>query len=348
MTDLLAGDLLGGLGARTPGLLLLLPLALVPLVLRPREPSALPSIDAVPADLVSTLVDAAIRAAGVVAIAALVLAAAGLQLGARTVEHVGRGSHISLLIDRSGSMNDTFAGRAPQGGEETKSAAAKRLIDAFVSRRPHDQIGIVAFSTAPMLVVPMTDRLDAVRAGIAAIDRPGLAFTDVGRGLAMALDQLEGDPGLASRSIVLVSDGAAVIDRKVQAALRDAFAKRPVNLYWLYLRSAGSPGIFAPPPPDQPDNPQVLPERHLNIFLASLGQRYRAFEAENAAAVADAIAEIDTLEASEIHYRETLPSVDLAGIAYAVAGAALALLLAAKLAEVRIGAGAATTGRAPR
>jgi mxaC protein len=330
-------DLLGGLAVRSPGLLILLLLAPLPLVLQPRKPSGFPALEGLPDDPVSTALDWAIRVAGVVALSALVLAAAGLQVGARTIERTGRGSHISLLIDRSGSMNDTFAGRTPEGGEESKSQAAKRLLDAFVARRPRDQIGIVGFSTAPMLVVPMTDRLDAVRAGIAAIDRPGLAFTDVGRGLAMALDQLEGDTGLASRSIVLVSDGAAVIDRKVQEALRNAFAKRPVNLYWLYLRSAGSPGIFAPPPPDKPDNPQVLPERHLNIFLGSLGQRYRAFEAENAEAVADAIAEIDKLEASEIRYRETLPNVDLAGVAYAVAVGALALIIAAKLLEVRIG-----------
>lgn len=326
-----------GLAATTPLLLWLLPLALLPLTVRPRRPEGYPSLDGVPRDRLSAAVDALIRACGAIAIAALVLGAAGLHRGAAEIERIGRGSHIALLIDRSSSMNDTFAGRAPQGGEESKSAAAKRLIDDFVTRRPHDRIGVVGFSTSPMLLLPMTDRHAAVRAAIGAIDRPGLAYTDVGRGLARSLDVLDEDTGPAARSILLVSDGAAVIDRKVQADLRDAFGKRKVNIYWLYLRTEGSRGIFAPPPPDVEDTPQILPERHLNLFLGNLRQPYRAFEAENAEAVASAIAEIDKLEASEIRYLERIPASDLGAVTFGTAFAALFLLFASKLAEVRIG-----------
>jgi mxaC protein len=210
------------------------------------------------------------------------------------------------------------------------------MLREFVTKRPHDRFGVVAFSTMPMHVLPLTDHKEAVLAAVDAIMRPGLAYTNVGLGLAMAQFMHEADPTAASRAILLVSDGAAVIDRRVQDRLRAAFAKRPVNLYWLYLRTAGSPGIFDPPGPDVPDTPFALPERHLNKFFESLNVPYRAFEAENPQAVADAIAEIDKLERNPIRYAERIPARDLSGFAYAAAALGLTLLLLAKLAEVRL------------
>jgi mxaC protein len=232
-------------------------------------------------------------------------------------------------------MDNTFAGRAPEGGEESKSAAARRLLKDFIVRREHDLVGVAAFSTSPMHILPMTEHKGAVLAAVDAMDRPGLAFTNVGRGLALALDMHEADTSPAARVIVLVSDGAAVIDRKVQDKLRAAFARRPINLYWLFLRTAGTPGISVPAPGEE-DTPQAMPERHLDKFFKSLGITYRAFEAENPEAVAESIAEISKLERSPITYFERIPHEDLKGRAFAVALAALLVLLAAKLAEVRL------------
>ena len=59
---------------------------------------------------------------------------------------------------------------------------------------------------------------------IDAIDRPGLDFTDVGRGLGMALSMIEEDVQQGSRAIILVSDGVAVIGRRIQDTLRMEFA----------------------------------------------------------------------------------------------------------------------------
>jgi mxaC protein len=118
--------------------------------------------------------------------------------------------------------------------------------------------------------------------------------------------------------------------------LRAAFARRPINLYWLFLRTAGTPGISTVPAPGELDTPQAMPERHLDKFFKSLGITYRAFEAENPKAVADAIAEIGKLERSPITYFERVPHEDLTGRVLAVALAAILVLLAAKLAEARL------------
>ena len=89
-----------------------------------------------------------------------------------------------------------------------------------------------------------------------------------------------------------------------------------------------------------PDTPQSLPERHLNLFFHTLKVPYRAFEAENPQSVAEAITEIDKLERNPIRYQERIPEHDLTGVAYGIAAGALLLLLLAKLAEVRLDAGA--------
>lgn len=316
-----------------PTVLLLLPLAFLPFVATVLAVSSFPSLASVPSDRLSLMVDIGLRAAGTVAIAAIILGLAGLHRREQLVERVGQGANIVLLFDRSGSMDNSFANRLPSGGEESKSTAAKRLISDFVTRRAHDRIGVSAFSTSPMPVLPLTDHHDTVKAAVAAIDRPGLAKTDVGRGLVLAMTMFDENLADASRAVILVSDGAAVIDRRVQAALRSITARTPFNLYWLFLRTKGSRGIFDPPDARKPDTPQVNPERHLHLFLSTLGIPYRAFEAGSPQAVEQAIAEIDKQEMRPLVYFERIPRHDLSHLCYAIAAVAVALLALAKLAE---------------
>lgn len=316
-----------------PLALYLLPLAILPLLLSAQKQEGYPSLSGFEADRTSQIIALALRLAGALAMLGLILGIAGLSLRERAIDRFGQGAHIALLIDRSSSMNDTFAGEPPSGGEESKSAAAKRLLKAFVTERVHDRFGVVAFSTSPIHVLPITDHKELILAAIDTIDRPGLAFTDVGRGLAMSLDMTQEDVSQASRAILIVSDGAAVIGRRVQETLRAEFARQPVHLYFLYLRTKGSNGLFEEPPPGIDDTPQSLPERHLNKFFQSLHVPYRAFEAESPEAVNAAIAEIGKLEQTPIVYAERIPQYDLSRWAYSLAALGLGVLLAAKFFE---------------
>lgn len=322
------------LALERPEILVLLPLALAPLLLGLWRREGYPSLAVVQEDRLSAILAIALKLAGILGILACLAALGGLHTRGATVERTGKGAHLVLLIDRSASMDNSFAGHPPSGEEESKSAAARRLLKDFIKEREHDFVGVAAFSTSPMFVLPITDHKDAVVAAVDAMNRPGLAFTNVGRGLALALDMLEESPADASRAIVLVSDGAAVIDRKVQDKLRSAFAKRPMNLYWLFLRTEGSKGITYVPASDEEDTAQALPERHLDKFFKSLPANYRSYEAEDAEAVAKAIAEISQLERRSISYAERVPQRDLSQYAAALALVCVSLLLFAKAAEV--------------
>ena len=318
-----------------PWLLWFSPLAVVPLVISAQRTSHLGSITAVPMDSFSTLVRWVLRLSAVLAITLTVAAIAGPYRGGETVSRIGEGAQVVILLDRSGSMNDTFAGRSPDGGEESKATATKRLLRDFVGRRPHDLFGVAAFSTSPLLVLPLTDHHDAVRAAINASDRPGLDYTNMARGLAMALSMFATDRADEHHVILLVSDGGAVIESHLQDQLRAEFRKFKTDLYFLFLRTAGSKGMFDKPGLDD-NTPQAMPERFLNLFFQTLGVPYQSFQADNPEQVEDAIHQIDRLERYPITYSEHLPRHDLTGVAYAITCFFLTLLVAAKLSEARL------------
>lgn len=317
-----------------PWLLLLLGLAALPAAFSAQRAALVGSILAVPADPLSDALRWALRLSGVLAMAFLVVALACPYRAGDIISRVGSGAQVVILLDRSGSMNDTFAGTSPSGSEESKATATKRLLKDFIGRRSHDLFGVAAFSTSPMMVLPLTDHHDAVRAAINASDRPGLDFTNMARGLGMALSMFATDRADEHHVILLVSDGGAVIDSHQQDVLRAEFRKFKTDLYFLFLRTAGSKGMFDKPGPDD-NTPQAMPERFLNLFFETLEIPYKPFQAENPRQVEDAIHDIDQLERYPITYTEHLPRQDLTGLAYLAACVFIAILLAAKLTETR-------------
>lgn len=328
---------MNALGFDHIGALLLAPLALIPLLRSVLRETTVPSLLSIPSDGLSTVAGGFLKLGGVIAIGASMFGAAGPYVAGAEVERFAEGAQIVMLIDRSGSMNETFAGRTPSGGEESKAAASKRILKRFVEARRHDLVGVAAFSTAPMLVTPITDHIDATKAAIDAIDRPGLDYTNIARGLAMALSMFKTSEAGLSRAVLLISDGAGVIDPKQRDDLKAEFRKLNVSLYWLFLRTEGSRGISDQPAGDD-ESPQAAPERHLDLFFKSLGVPYRAFEVESADATEEALKQIDRLERHPVRYVEKMPRADLSGSAFTLALAATALLVVAKLAEVGLSA----------
>jgi mxaC protein len=133
---------------------------------------------------------------------------------------------------------------------------------------------------------------------------------------------------------VLVSDGGARLDPETGSEIQSLFKRFRVSLYWIYLRSFGSPGIVADGEL-APAVAETVPEHFLHKFFLGLPTPYRAYEAEDPQALKHAINDIGRLERFPIRYSEVLPRRDLSRWAYAVALVLTLVLLAAKSLEIR-------------
>lgn len=335
-----------------PALLLLLPLALLPLRRGTGSRLVYSSLSLLPDDPASRWLDRVLRGAGVVALAALLLALAGPYRPERQVERQGQGAEIVLLLDRSRSMDQAF-GSARDGlgiggnynpyyslsgekavADRNKGEAARRVLTQFVAQRPNDRFGMVVFSTLPMRVLDFTEKPAAVKAAIAAgqVGR-GISETDIGLALQEGLAFFEQRPYTGSRILMLVSDGGDHLDAVVRERLATLMQRYRVSLYWIYIRSARSPGL-SEAEGLSPENAEAVPEYFLHRYFKNLGVPYRAYEAENPDALERAVADVNRLENLPITYLDTVPRAAYAPLAYGVAAAALLLLSLARWKEL--------------
>lgn len=320
-------------GFTQPWALLLSLLAVLPYWTNGQAVIAYSSVALLPDDPISRWIDRIIRSAGVIAAVSLPLAMAGPYVKEKWVERVGTGAHIVMLVDRSSSMNDNFSGRYLGGAaKESKAAIASELLADFVGRRKDDLFALVAFSAAPIYVLPLTQDRVAVQSAVRSLGSRGAGVTNIAPGLAMALDYFSGQPVTGSRIILLVSDGAARMEPETGEMLRQQFQDNQTSLYWIYLRNPKS-GSLA----DAPANPNesTTPEFFLHRYFQTLGVPYQAYEATSPTAVESAIADVEKLENHTLRYKEKLPRQDLSDIFYGTALACLLVLAGFKALEVR-------------
>jgi mxaC protein len=333
----------------------LAPLALLPWLVGAGRPLSNTWVTLLPRDVASEALHAALRAAATLAIAALVIGLAGPYRPEYPVERVGRGAEIVLVLDRSRSMDERFAGNAGPGGPpagtgnaaveyylrlrhgsaESKGQVARRVLSTFVAQRPEDRFGMIVFSTLPMRVLEFTAKAEVIQAAIAAgnVGR-GLSETDIGAALLEALSYFEDRAYTGSRLIMLVSDGGDRLDPDVRERIAFLARKHRVGLTWLYIRTRNSPGLMQGVD-DPPAAADTVPEYFLHRFFQSLGTPYRAYEAENPEALAQAVAEVNRLENLPITYTDTIPRRELAPWCWGAALAGVLVLLAARRLELR-------------
>ena len=126
---------------------------------------------------------------------------------------IASGIDILIAFDVSLSMDiDDFSF---DGRPMKRIDVAKKVVDAFISRRPDDRIGLVAFAGRPVSVSPITldhdwlrtglDQLKLNRHGIGTVNEQGTA---IGSALATAATRLDNRES-KSKIIVLITDGAS-------------------------------------------------------------------------------------------------------------------------------------------
>lgn len=315
--------------------LYLLPLALLPLFVSLFMKKLASWNVLVPQTDSSHYLDWLIKSIGLIAISSTILGLAGLYQTDKTIERVGTGAHVVFVLDRSGSMNETFGGKVADEETPSKSLVAKDLLAKFVNERPHDLFGVVGFSTQPFFMSPLTEHKSATLAAIDSLASPGLAFTNVFKGLAMGLDYFKDKAQTGSRVIVLVSDGAASLDHRSQKVLREWFQRYQTSLYWFFLRTKNGMSISTVPEDSSDDNPRIMPERYLDKFFKSLNIPYAAYEVDTAESLQAAISELDKLESSPLVYKELIPRKSYVGLCYLIALLSVLVLTGVKALEAR-------------
>ncbi|WP_029146903.1 VWA domain-containing protein [Methylophilus sp. 5] len=304
--------------------LLLLPLALLPWVLRGQQYLLHPALQGLPQDPLSVWLERTWKIALSLLIVALSVALAKPFLYAQMVEKVGRGAHVMIVLDRSASMNEPFVSKGDAQTRQPKMQVAREVLKSLVTQGRDDLMGMVTFSTSPILAAPLGNDRVYVQAALDATEAGGMGFTAVARGVGMALDYFADQPVTGARAIVLVSDGGAHLDGKTQDMLRAMFMRQKAALYWIYLRSAN--GVSLKQNLADGENIDAYPEVALHEYFQTLNVPYRMYEAENPQAVKAAVRDIAKLKNKPTRYLEPVSRQDLSQYAYWLAWLAAFML----------------------
>ncbi|MFQ6333383.1 vWA domain-containing protein [Methylophilus sp. 3sh_L] len=306
--------------------LLLLPLTVLPWCLRGQRHFKHPALQGLPIDPLSVWLERSWKISLSTLLLALVIALSGPFLKSQSIEKIGRGAHVMIVLDRSASMNEPFVNKGDAQARQPKMQVAREVLKSLVKQGHEDLMGMVTFSTSPILAAPLGNDRAFVQAALDATEAGGMGFTAVARGLGMALDYFADQPVTGARAIVLVSDGGAHLDGKTQDMLRAMFMRQQASLYWIYLRSEN--GVTLKQSLAEGENIDAYPEVALHDYFQTLNVPYHVYEAENPQAVMAAVRDIAKLKNKPTRYLEPIARQDLSQYAYGLAWLAALLLIA--------------------
>ncbi|MEY3932499.1 MAG: von Willebrand factor type, partial [Pseudomonadota bacterium] len=166
-----------------PWVLWFLPLAFIPLIFKETSLQYYSWNEMIPKDRLSRIISIILKFIATLILITIIVGLSGPHSQQREIEKTGIGAQIGLVLDRSASMDDPFAGNDQTKVGEIKSAAAARLIIEFVQSRANDMIGMVTFSNSAMYVLPLTDNKNAIISAVRATAGNALFQTNIGSGL---------------------------------------------------------------------------------------------------------------------------------------------------------------------
>ncbi len=181
-------------------------------------------------------------------------------------------------------------------------SVAKRVAGEFVAKRPHDRLGLVAFSAEAFTQCPLTTDRRVVQTFINELAVGRLEDgTAIGMGLATAVNRLKDSPS-RSKIVVLLTDGesnAGYISPLNAAEIAKTLGVR------VYTVGIGTEGVVMSPAQRNPDGSYAFAPRFMKFDTQLLeeiaaitgGKFYRAFSERDLEAI---YAEIDRLEKTKI------------------------------------------------
>lgn len=317
-----------------PWVLWFIPLAFIPLLFKEASLQYYSWNEMIPKDRLSKIVTIILKFIATMILLVIIIGLSGPHSRQKEIEKIGIGAQIGLVLDRSASMDDPFAGNDQSKVGEMKSAAAARLITDFVKSRANDMIGMVSFSNSGMYVLPLTDNKNAIISAVRATAGNALFQTNIGSGLTTGAELFNKVPDSGSRVMILLSDGAGRIDAATQEKIKDWLGRFKISLYWIVLRQPGGISIFNTSYKAR-DDEALPPQIELNEFFKTLNSPFQAYEAEDPKTLQKAIEDINQKEKKPIKYFEKIPGQDYSTHCFVVATLMMIGLLMLKLIEVR-------------
>ncbi|WP_368621918.1 VWA domain-containing protein [Paraburkholderia sp. BR13444] len=316
-----------------PWMLVLLPLAALPLLRRRSDTLVFSNVAWLPADDLGRVAGWLVRGGAALAIAAIVVGLAAPGRSQLQVLRTGSGAQILILMDRSQSMDEPIGSKgveSPRG--DSKNFVARAALTRFVEQRPNDRLAFMMFGTNPVLAMPFTYNHRVIEAAVAAtaIGR-GMPDTELDRGMLAAIAQFDERLSSGRRAIVLVSDGGALLDETMRRRIEEGLRRNRIALYFIYLRSS----VFSPDLNATQPASGSSAEAQLHRFFLTLKTPYRLFQAEDPKAMMAAIAEINRQQNATTTFVEHLPRQDLSPYCFALALFCAALLVLLHQLQVR-------------
>lgn len=317
-----------------PWVLWFMPLAFIPLIFKETSLQYYSWNEMIPKDRLSSIIAIILKFIATLILIMIIIGLSGPHSRQKQIEKTGIGAQIGLVLDRSASMDDPFAGNDQTKVGEIKSAAAARLIIEFVQSRANDMIGMVTFSNSAMYVLPLTDNKNAIISAVRATAGNALFQTNIGSGLTTGAELFNKVPDSGSRAVILLSDGGGRIDAATQEKIKDWFGRFKISLYWIVLRQPGGISIFNTSYKPRDDDP-LPPQIELNEFFKTLPSSFQAYEAEDPKTLQKAIEDINQKEKKPIKYFEKIPGQDYSTHCFVTAALLMIVLLTLKLIEVK-------------
>ena len=283
--------------------LLLLPLSALPFMVSISDKTTISNIKIFEQDGISRKITKLCRSLMSLILVLIILVLANPWSKSTSITEIGKGAQLVFLIDRSVSMSKPFIGD-DENKSEIKSLATRRILKNFIGQRSSDMIGIVGFSNSALYASKITKNRDYTYAAIDAATGSSINQTNIGSGVTSGLFMFSEIETTGSQALILLSDGAGKISKRVKERIAEMFNEKKINLYWIIIKEPNDASIFSGNTYPEGREP---PEIKLDNFFKSLNTEYKVYEAENPDALSSAIADIDKKEKKPIKIERDIP-----------------------------------------
>jgi len=263
------------------------------------------------------------------AMGAWIVAAAGPQGGADTVQVTSEGIAAVLAVDVSSSM------LAEDFAPSNRLDVARERSVAFVRGRQYDRIGLVSFAGEALTKVPLTTDYAVLEQAILDLRIGELDDgTAIGTAIAIAANRLRRAEG-ASKVLVLLTDGENNRGRVDPRTASVAAREFGVRIYTIGVGTQGEARLPIGRGPGGQLRYQMMPVRLdeplLRDVAETTGGRY--FRATDGAALSRIFEQIDQLEKApvEVTRYRNVEEAFAAPVLVGLGALALELLVAASL-----------------